>query len=152
MTLVELAVTVAIAAILAAIAVPNMRDFLTGRAVDTQAEELVTSLRLARSEALKRGMEVSVCASANTESASPSCSGDAGWAKGWLVFYDYDVNGSMNGNDKPLRVQGVAAASKRWPAPPPPSPSTAMARSARPAPISGSNPTSPTPACGARCA
>jgi len=111
-TLVELAVTLSISAILAAIAVPNMQQFLTGRAVDSQAEELVTSLRMARSEALKRGAEVSVCASSNTESASPSCSGDTGWVSGWLVFYDDNVNGTLDGKDKPVRVQGVAKSVK----------------------------------------
>lgn len=102
-TLVELAVTIAIAAILAAIAVPSMQQFLAARSVDGQAQELVTALRLARSEALKRGLEVSVCAAST---ANPStCSGDAKWVNGWVVFYDYNANGSLDGDDGAIRVQ-----------------------------------------------
>lgn len=104
-TLTELMVTVAIAAILAALAAPAMTQLLADRAVDSQAQELATSLRLARSEAIKRGLEVSVCASTNTADASPTCTGDTQWAKGWLVFYDYNANGSLDGDDKAVRVQ-----------------------------------------------
>jgi type IV fimbrial biogenesis protein FimT len=104
-TLTELMVTVAVAAILAALAAPAMTQILADRAVDGQAQELATSLRLARSEAIKRGLEVSVCASLNTTATSPTCSGDTQWAKGWLVFYDYNANGLLDGDDKALRIQ-----------------------------------------------
>jgi len=102
-TLVELAVTVAIAAILAAMAVPAMQNFLAARAVEAQAQELSTSLRLARSEALKRGVEVSICAASATDASA--CAGVASWINGWVVFYDYDASGGMNGDDAAIRVQ-----------------------------------------------
>jgi type IV fimbrial biogenesis protein FimT len=102
-TLVELAVTVAIAAILAALAVPAMQNFLAAQAVEAQAQELSTSLRLARSEAIKRGVEVSICAASATDASA--CAGAANWINGWVVFYDYDANGGINGNDAAIRVQ-----------------------------------------------
>lgn len=101
--MVELAVTMAIAAILAAIAVPSMQQFLAGRAVDAQAQELSAALRLARSEALKRGMEVSICAASATNAST--CSGDTKWVNGWVVFYDDNANGSLDGDDAAIRVQ-----------------------------------------------
>lgn len=105
-TLTELAVVVAIAAILAAIAVPAMQDFLAARAVEAQTQELSASLRLARSEALKRGVEVSICAASATNAST--CSGAASWLNGWVVFYDYNFNGSLDGDDGVIRVQSAA--------------------------------------------
>lgn len=90
--------------ILVAIAAPGMRQYLTGRAVDSQAQELSASMRLARSEALKRGMEVSVCSSTTT-SSTPTCSSTAAWVSGWVVFADYDGNGTLDGNDFVIKVQ-----------------------------------------------
>lgn len=96
-------VTLAIAGILAAMAVPAMQNFLAARAVDAQTQELSSALRLARSEALKRGMEVSVCAASAANAAA--CSGDAKWVNGWVVFYDRNGNGSLDSTDAAIRVQ-----------------------------------------------
>jgi type IV fimbrial biogenesis protein FimT len=102
-TLAELMVTVAIAAILAALAVPAMQNFLAAQAVEALAQELSTALRLARSEALKRGVEVSICAASATDASA--CAGAANWKNGWVVFYDYDASGGINGDDAAIRVQ-----------------------------------------------
>lgn len=105
LTLVELGVTLAIASIMVALAAPYMSQLLTGRATDSQAEEMVTALRLARSEALKRGGEVSLCASSTTTAASPSCSGAADWVNGWVTYYEYGVpDGSIGANEAKVHV------------------------------------------------
>ncbi len=103
-SLVELMVTIAIAGILLALALPAMQRSLTSRAVASNAEELVSSLRFARSEALKRGSAVALCP-VDTNSPPQGCGAD--WSKGWMVFADRDTNGSYdNGtNDLLLRVQ-----------------------------------------------
>ena len=83
-TLIELLVTVAILAILLSIAVPNFITFVQNSRLVGQTNDLVTSLNYARSEAIKRGVRVSVCSRLN----NTTCSGAAvfNWDAGWLVF------------------------------------------------------------------
>ena len=72
-TLIELMVTLSIAAVLAAIAVPSFRDFLAGQRVKTAAYDISYTLANVRSEALKRN--------ANVVMAPAS----GGWQNGWTV-------------------------------------------------------------------
>jgi type IV fimbrial biogenesis protein FimT len=85
-TLMELMVTVTVVGILAAIAVPNMRPFLQNNRLSSASNDLLRSLQLARTEAIKRQLNVVVCASAAPTAATPTCS--YGPFKGWVVFQD----------------------------------------------------------------
>lgn len=78
-TLVELLIVMAIAAILAVVGVPSLWNFIQNARTTAQANELVTAINLARSEAVKRGEDVEVCSS--TDGAT--CGG--GWSDGWIV-------------------------------------------------------------------
>lgn len=62
-TLIELMVTIAIAAILAAIAAPSFSELIKSDRITAQANDLYSQLLFARSEAIKRGYPVIVCAS-----------------------------------------------------------------------------------------
>ncbi|MEA3394776.1 MAG: GspH/FimT family pseudopilin, partial [Pseudomonadota bacterium] len=64
-TLVELMVVVTIAVILLSLAAPSFRSMLVKRGVQSAADVLVSDLRYARSEALKRSSTVIVCNSLN---------------------------------------------------------------------------------------
>jgi type IV fimbrial biogenesis protein FimT len=99
-TLVELLVTVAIAAVLASLAVPSFRTMLVKRSVQAAADAFVSDMRYARSEAIKRSARVSVCSSSN----GTSCSGGP-WKDGWIVFVDADGTGAFDAGDKIVRVQ-----------------------------------------------
>ena len=79
-TLVELMVTVAVMAILAAFAMPSMTALINNVRVSGQTEELVSSLQLARAEAIRRNARVTVCAGTGIV-----CSGSATWGN-WTVF------------------------------------------------------------------
>lgn len=93
-------VTLAIAGILLAIGVPSMTQFLSDRAAAANADEFAEALRFARSEAMKRGHGVDMCASSNPEAADPVCSDKTdGWTSGWIVA-DAD-------SGKVLRVQNA---------------------------------------------
>lgn len=87
-TLIELLVTIAIVAILAAIAFPSFSSSLRSNRVTTFSSDLSTALNLARIEAITRARSVSVCA-ADTSSGTPTaCGGADDWNKGWIVFVD----------------------------------------------------------------
>src|SRR5690606_15153493 len=97
-TLVELMVTIAIAAILAAIAFPSFQDSIRSNRVTTAANELMASLALARTEALRSPGGAAVC----TSSDGASCGGT--WEDGWIVWIDFDGDGALAGtNDRVLR-------------------------------------------------
>ena len=83
-TLLELVVTMAVAAILTAISVPAFRSFLLNDRSMTQATSLLLSLNLARSEAIKQDLSsgVTVCPSSD----AATCNGSANWAQGWIVL------------------------------------------------------------------
>lgn len=90
-TLLELMLTLAIAAIVLVVGVPGMREFLWQSSLTTNINSLASALNVARSEAVARGRTVSVCRSNNPTSATPSCTTAAGsWATGWVVFVNRD--------------------------------------------------------------
>lgn len=61
-TLIELMVTLAVMAIIAGMAFPSLRDFIINSRVTTQTNEFIAALGHTRSEAIKRGLDVMVCA------------------------------------------------------------------------------------------
>jgi type IV fimbrial biogenesis protein FimT len=90
LTLIELLVTIAILAILLSIAVPSFIMIVQDSRLVGQTNELVTSLNYARSEAIKRGVRVSVCSRFD----NTTCSGATvfNWDAGWLVFINPNNN------------------------------------------------------------
>lgn len=101
-TLIELLVVVSITGILVAMAVPMFNDYVARQAMDAQISALASSIRVARSEALKRSMPVTLCPSSNPDAAQPTCdlTADAtrGWATGWLLFTDWGTRGVFEAN------------------------------------------------------
>lgn len=77
----ELMVVIAVVAIIAAIAIPNLSAFVASTKVSAQANDLVAAVSYARSEAVKRNNTVSVCPSTN----GSTCASGSNWSGGWLV-------------------------------------------------------------------
>lgn len=100
-TLIELMVTLTIAAILLSLAVPSLAAFVQSARLRGSSNELASALMFARSEAIKRGHAVTVCKSANPSALGPSCGTSATWQQGWLVFVDYDKDGVVDGSSTP---------------------------------------------------
>jgi type IV fimbrial biogenesis protein FimT len=96
----EMLVTLSIAAILAAVAVPSFSTWLIRSRVDSQAGSLLSGMRLARSEAASRGAWVVLCPTAD-HGASCSTSA-ANWSRGWMVFVDVDRSGSRQAGSEAL--------------------------------------------------
>lgn len=99
-TIIELLIAVLVAAILLALASPSFTTLTMNKRITTQANELVSSLALARSEALKRVERVTVCRSAN----GTSCAGSGGWHQGWIVFNDRDNDAQVDGGEPIIKA------------------------------------------------
>lgn len=89
-SLVELLVTLSVAAVLLVMATPSLAQFFRNNRVATATNELVLSLQLARAEAARRGRDVSVCRSTD----GSTCASGTGWAAGWIVFQDGNTTGA----------------------------------------------------------
>ena len=98
-TLVELMVTIAIVAILAAIAFPNFESTMRSNRVATTTNELISSLSLARSEAIRNPTGAAMCPSAN----GTSCDATGAWGNGWVVWVDLNNNGAINTGERVVR-------------------------------------------------
>lgn len=81
-TLVELLVTIAVLAILVTIGFPSFQSSLRSNRVASANNELIASLSLARSEAVRSVRGGGICASSD----GATCTGD--WADGWIVWQD----------------------------------------------------------------
>lgn len=75
-TLVELMVTIAVAAILMAIAMPSLESISNSNALKSTTRDLVSTLSTARSQAISTRTDVLVQPAAG------------GWGDGWSIVYD----------------------------------------------------------------
>jgi type IV fimbrial biogenesis protein FimT len=106
-SMIEVIVTMAIAAILLSIAVPSYQTAVQNNRRTTSTNELATAFQLARNTAISQRVTVTVCKSNTITAATPTCStgGDSGdWSQGWIIFTDADESLSINGTDTLLRV------------------------------------------------
>jgi len=88
-TLIELMVSLVVAAILLGVGVPSFQQFIKANRIKSEFGDLTEALNIARSEAAKKAAVVRVCAR-----AGDLCSVNASdWSKGWIVFYDKDGDG-----------------------------------------------------------
>ena len=98
-TLIELVVVIAIAAILAAAAVPNFKEWITNSRVRTTAESIQNGIMLAKAEAVRRNAKVQfvltdsepIVGNVNTITASTS-------GRSWMVRL-YRATGSYVASD-----------------------------------------------------
>lgn len=93
-TLIELMVALSILGILLVVAIPSFAPTLRSNRLFATQTELMSSLALARSEAAKRGIPVSVIPSA----PSGTVSGNE-WGAGWSVWVDQNANGTVDSGE-----------------------------------------------------
>lgn len=94
-TLVELIVTIAVAAILVTVAVPSFRVFVQNSRISTQTNDLISDISLARSEAIKSGANASLC----TSTVGTSCDGGGSWTIGRLAWTDTNNNNALDAGE-----------------------------------------------------
>ncbi len=78
-TLIELMVTIALVAILMALAVPSFTTFQRNAELTSFSNNLIASVNAARSEGIKRGRNSMIVPANGTD-----------WGSGWIVFVDVD--------------------------------------------------------------
>ncbi|MCP5146239.1 MAG: GspH/FimT family pseudopilin [Gammaproteobacteria bacterium] len=94
-TILELMLTLAIAAVVLAIGAPGLRTFIQNTRTATEMNDLITAINIARSEAAARSMSVSVV---------PLSAND--WSDGWQVITDRDEDGVIDAVDVVVDVFG----------------------------------------------
>lgn len=96
-TVIELVITVALVAILATIAVPAYTTMMTNNRMVGEINDFVGGLHFARSEAIKRGLDVVVCKSADGQ----LCTTAGDWSQGWVIFQDTNGTRTRDGTGCP---------------------------------------------------
>lgn len=92
-TLIEALVTISIASILASIAIPSFTKMIESNRISAASNDFLSGLMYARSEAAKRSISVSICASSN----GSSCNGHLDdYAAGWIIFTDCGDDGNLS--------------------------------------------------------
>lgn len=94
-TLIELIVALAVAGILMGIGVPSFVEAAKNSKQSGHYQQIVGSLYLARSEAVKQTSMVTVCARSSDTSCKTGNNVD--WNDGWLVFIDNPGTGLTDG-------------------------------------------------------
>lgn len=94
-TLIELMVVIAVATILLGFGIPSMTALLNSNKLTAASNALLSSMRLARSEAFKRNSRVILCKSFD----GASCTTAGGWEQGWIVFHDANDDGEHDATE-----------------------------------------------------
>lgn len=99
-TLIELATTMAVAAILAGIAAPSFGSLIEHQRASAAIDSLMTHMALARMSAITRNRRAVLCPSTDGE----HCETSTDWSAGWMLFLDDDGNRKADATDEIIRV------------------------------------------------
>ena len=100
LTLIELMMMLAIAAVIFTSAIPAFGRFIQENRVTTTTNHLIAHLQYARHEAVFRNMYVAVCPSTDGE----RCTGGNRWDQGWIVYADPNNSRQPDHPEDILRV------------------------------------------------
>lgn len=101
-TAIELMVTIAIMAVLAALAAPSYTELIERWRVRNTTEAMRSTLYLARSEAIRRGGNIVVTKKANGAGCTLADTNEE-WGCGWTVFVDANKNNSLDAGELVLQ-------------------------------------------------
>ncbi len=100
-TLYELLTTMLIVGVVLSLGIPNMQSFRQNSRMTATANDLHSSFHLARSEASRAKRPITICASADSMTANPTCGGEL--EAGWIVFEDRDGDITIDAGEPILR-------------------------------------------------
>lgn len=92
-TLIELLVTLSIAVVTLTVGVAAFRELVADTRMTTAVNDLIASMQLARSEAVRRGERVTLCPDDPSTANTFDCSGGTDWTVGYIVFADSNSDG-----------------------------------------------------------
>lgn len=102
-TLIELITTIAIVAVLLALAAPFFGNASLSGQLSANSNNLLGAMSMARSEAIKRNANVTLCMSGD----GATCNTTGGWEQGWIV------TAAVSGATSVLRTQPAAPSGYR---------------------------------------
>jgi type IV fimbrial biogenesis protein FimT len=105
LTLIELLVTVAVAATLFGVAVPAFSGGLEAARANDARASLLASLMTASNHAAIAGVRGVLCPSQD----GLACDVTPDWSRGWVVFLDSNANREVDGGERVLRVEPALA-------------------------------------------
>jgi type IV fimbrial biogenesis protein FimT len=108
-SLIELVTVLAIAGLLASMAAPSFSQLAASLQLTSASNALVSSLYLARSEAIKRNGRVVLCKTSD----GMVCANNGSWDQGWIVFHDVNNNGLRETTETVIHRQLALGASVR---------------------------------------
>jgi type IV fimbrial biogenesis protein FimT len=97
-TLIELLIALTLFAIMIAVGVPMINQVTNSNRMVADLNHMAGALALARSESVKRGRIITVCAS-TTPMASGALCDTNNWEQGWVIFMDVDKDNEMDPAD-----------------------------------------------------
>jgi type IV fimbrial biogenesis protein FimT len=96
----DLMISTAVAGVLSIGAI-GMAGLIQDTRMTSLVNQLMGDLNLARSESIKRHTPITLCKSNN----GASCSDEAAWRDGWIVFTDHNKNREVDTDDVIIRAQ-----------------------------------------------
>ena len=101
-TLLELMIALLIASVMLTIGIPSFQAVLDNQRLTVATNEMVMSLNLAKSEAIKRVAYVTLCKSNN----GVACTAGGAWNDGWIVFANSGVANldAIDAGDEIIRI------------------------------------------------
>jgi len=94
-TLLELMIVLAIVGIMVALAGPSFQSSIQNSNIASARDALANGVKMTRGEALYTKTPSTLCASTDQS----ACSGGSDWEQGWIVFSDFDGDGSLDAGD-----------------------------------------------------
>jgi type IV fimbrial biogenesis protein FimT len=105
-TLVELLMVLCVAGVLLTFAVPSFSRIMSSSKLTAASNALLSSMYLARSEAIKRNGRVALCKSVD----GSTCTAAGGWEQGWIVFRDTNNDGDRDSGEPIIqRIQPLTS-------------------------------------------
>lgn len=99
-TLTELLVALALVVILLTLGTPSLQSLIRNNQLAVSVSTWMTAAQLTRSEAITRGVRVTLCKSADGR----RCTNGRGYEQGWIVFSDPNNNASVDYGEELIRV------------------------------------------------
>ena len=97
-TLLELIVFIAISALTLSLGVPSFVDIVQNARLTAGTNEFLSALHQARSSAIARGVQTTLCPSSD----AAGCDVNAEWDEGWILFADDDSDGGLDPGESVL--------------------------------------------------